>query len=44
MLLFGDNTDASYDGRHWGTVPYNKVRGKAFFRYWPLKKMRFLNY
>ena len=44
VLMFGDNTDASYDSRHWGPVPYENLRGKAFFRYWPWRKMRFLNY
>lgn len=42
-MLFGDNTDHSYDSRYWGGVPYANLRGKAFFRYWPMRKMRFLN-
>jgi signal peptidase I len=44
VLLFGDNADASSDSRYWGPVPYENLRGKAFFRYWPIRKLRFLNY
>ena len=43
MLVFGDNTDNSYDSRFWGGLPYGNLRGKAFFRYRPLKKIGFLN-
>lgn len=42
-LMFGDNYDNSLDSRYWGGVPYENLRGKAFFRYWPLKKIQFLN-
>jgi signal peptidase I len=43
MLVFGDNTGNSYDSRFWGGLPYENLRGKAFFRYRPLKKISFLN-
>lgn len=43
MLVFGDNTGNSYDSRFWGGLPYENLRGKAFFRYRPLKKLGFLN-
>jgi len=36
-LFFGDNTLNSSDGRYWGPVPRDNIRGKVFFRYWPLK-------
>lgn len=42
-IMFGDNTDNSQDSRYWGGVPYENMRGKAFFRYWPLRKWTFLN-
>ncbi|MCX7019066.1 MAG: signal peptidase I [bacterium] len=43
LYVFGDNTDNSADSRYWDGVPYDNLRGKAFFRYWPWNKMRFLN-
>jgi signal peptidase I len=43
LLAFGDNTDYSSDGRVWGTIPLENLKGKAFLRYWPLSKMSFLH-
>jgi signal peptidase I len=42
VLMVGDNSASSSDGRIWGGVPLNHLRGKALFRYWPLKAMSFL--
>ncbi|MCE5229310.1 signal peptidase I [bacterium] len=43
IYVFGDNTLNSYDSRYWGGVPLNHLRGRPFFRYFPLGKMMFLN-
>lgn len=40
LLVFGDNSADSYDSRYWGTVPIENVKGKAFFRYWPVYPWR----
>ncbi len=43
LLAFGDNTERSYDGRYWGAIPLENLKGKAFFRYSPLSKIGFLH-
>lgn len=43
LWALGDNTDSSLDGRYWGAVPLENLKGKAFFRYSPLSKMGFLH-
>jgi signal peptidase I len=43
VIALGDNSDNSADSRYWGPLPIDNLRGRAFLRYWPLKKMRFLN-
>ena len=42
VYVFGDNTRSSYDSRYWGEVPLGNLRGRAFFRYSPLNKMKFI--
>lgn len=37
--VFGDNSQSSYDSRYWGAVPRKNIKGKAFFRYWPLERI-----
>jgi signal peptidase I len=41
-LVFGDNSTNSLDGRDWGPVDEDAIKGKAVFRYWPLDTWRFL--
>lgn len=36
----GDNRRFSKDSRHIGTIPMDKVIGKASIIYWPIKHIR----
>ena len=36
IYVFGDNTHGSLDSRYWGGVSIARVKGRAFWRYWPL--------
>lgn len=42
VLMAGDNSASSSDGRYWGHVPENQLRGKAVLRYWPIGAFGFL--
>ncbi|MBV6482332.1 MAG: hypothetical protein DIKNOCCD_02073 [bacterium] len=39
IMVFGDNSQNSYDSRYWGPVPVDRVIGKAFVRFWPLSRL-----
>ncbi len=36
--VLGDHRNASNDSRNWGTVPRERIYGKAVFVYWPPEK------
>jgi signal peptidase I len=36
VLMIGDNAYSSSDGRYWGAVPLNHLRGRAVLRYIPI--------
>jgi len=41
-FMMGDNRGGSDDSRYWGPVPRDSIIGKAFFTYWPPKRIGIL--
>ena len=39
VFLLGDNRNASNDSRFFGMVPFDKIVGRAWLRYWPLDEV-----
>lgn len=42
IFVLGDNAHNSLDSRYWGGAPVRNVRGRAFFRFMPFRRMKFL--
>ncbi len=42
-FMLGDNSLHSNDSRFWGVIPEKNIKGKAFFIYWPISRIRVLN-
>jgi signal peptidase I len=43
LLPLGDNRDNSRDGRYFGPVRMTKVLGQGSLKYWPLRRIGFIN-
>lgn len=43
VLMIGDNAASSSDGRYWGHVPLDNLRGRAVLRYMPFRQGGFLH-
>jgi len=43
VFVMGDNRSASNDSRNFGAVPIDKIVGHAWFSYWPLEHIGFVD-
>ncbi len=44
VFVMGDNRDQSEDGRYWGLVPFDRIKGTAFVIWWARDVSRLFNW